>query len=270
MAHFVEKNTSHITQFQDTFIKSICQAASAGPALANAAMIVAQGCPKRYTEALSALYTANNLLCPDFTVLFDQQMMPETPEAEYSSVPEVTQDSDDGVQSILRHIEDVEELSASMTEVLDILTDFDTFEDSTTCQSVPNDSLLKINDHQINNTIQSINNDSLLQVDHQRISFNSNYYTISTMSNAHVLSTYHDIEDWFDEDLSVHDLSYSLEADDSINSGTSPFAFTAPDLPSLGLSPMLSPIAKQKMSSFSTPTRSSHHLKRFTPLSNSI
>ena len=177
MAHFVEKICGHFT----TVMNSMVQAVSAGPALANAAMIVAQGCPKRYTETLSSLYAANNLPLLDFTVLFDQ---PETCESEDPSLPDDTQEESDGdVQSILRHIEDVEELPASVNEVMDILTDFDTFEDSTK-HSITNESLLKIEGHQISisiNALRSISTDSLLQVDEQPISFNSNYYTLSTM-----------------------------------------------------------------------------------------
>ena len=234
MAYFVEKICGHFT----TVINRVVQAASAGPALANAAMIVAQGCPKRYTEALSSLYTANNLPLPDFTVLFDQH---ETCESECPSVTDDTQESD-GVQSILRHIEDVEELPASVNEVMDILTDFDTFEDSTK-YSVMNDSLLKIDGHQISisiNALRSISTDSLLQLYEQPMSFNSNYYTLSTMSNNQLPSSYHDLEDWFDEDLTVHDLLCPL-GDDSIQFAMSPFTVTAPAHPILE-SPMLSPI----------------------------
>ena len=122
--HFRNKNFS-TSQFEDRLLNCMTMAASAGPALANAAMLVAQGCLRRYTETLGALYTANNLQCPDFGVLFDQHVT-ESPRSEYHSVPEESKDSD-GIQSILRHIEDVEELPASVNEVLDILTNFDTF-----------------------------------------------------------------------------------------------------------------------------------------------
>ena len=230
---------------------------SAGPALANAAMIVAQGCPKRYTETLSSLYAANNLPSLDFTALFDQ---PETETSE--SLPEDTQESDN-VQSILRHIEDVEELPASVNEVMDILTDFDTFENSTK-HSVTDDSLLKIEGHQISisiNALRSISTDSLLQLVEQPISFNTNYYTLSTMSNnQEQASSYHDLEDWFDEDLTVHDLLCPL-GDDSIRFATA----TAPHLLE---TPMLSHIENHRITSCSTPSTTPHRLKRMISFRN--
>ena len=38
---------------------------SAGPALANAALLLAGGCPKKYVASIRALYADNNLVCPN-------------------------------------------------------------------------------------------------------------------------------------------------------------------------------------------------------------
>ena len=43
----------------------------AGPALANAALLRADGCPNKYVANLRVLYQANNLPCPDMEVIFD-------------------------------------------------------------------------------------------------------------------------------------------------------------------------------------------------------
>ena len=76
MADFVSMLCGHFrssqrTLFEDRLVKSVKEAAS--PALVNAAMLVAHGCPKRYAEVLTALYTANHLPCPDLSLLFDQR-----------------------------------------------------------------------------------------------------------------------------------------------------------------------------------------------------
>ena len=229
------------TVFEDTLINCVKEAASTGPALVNAAMLMAQGCPKRYAEVLSALYTANHLQCPDLSLLFDQQVT-EIPEFEYhSAVPDETEEFDD-VESFLRDVEDVDELPASFNEVQDILTNFDTLEEFT-CQSITDDSLLKIDD--------------------QRMSFNSNYYTISPSSNAHVSPSNHDLDDWFDENLSIHSLSLPI-ADDGIKFGESPFASTAPAFSILN-SPILSPI-DTNIVTCNTPTKSKHQVKWIAPV----
>ena len=250
MDHFVDHVCGHFKEhdsqlplFEDTVITSLMKAASVAPALANAAVLVAQGCPKRYAEAINALYAANKLPCPDLTVLFDH---PKTEPEYHSAVSEVTQEVDDEVESFLRDVEDVEELPASVNEVLDLLTDFDTFEDSTMDHSVANDSLLKIDDHLI-----SIDNESLLKVDEQPISFNSNYYTISTMPNTHLPSSYHEVEDWFDEDiLSLHGMSCNIDDESAYFENF----------------PELSPIVNERDLSFSTPKRNLHRFRKTTPL----
>ena len=275
--------------FEETLINSVKKAASAGPALANAAMLVAQGCLKRYTKALSALYTANNLPCPDFTVLFDQHIT-DTPEAERLSKV-------DEVQRILRHIEDVEELPASVNEVLDILTEFETFEDSTH-NSINDESLLKIDDHQMgfnieaghltkvdevqsilrniehveelpasvnevldiltefdtfeDSTQQSVDNESLLKIEDHQIEFNA----VHRNAKEHMLQT------------NEHDLSFQ-NLDNCISFGNSPFAITAPNyiFPST-----ISPICKERIASLSTLglAKSSHRIRRNTPIRNRI
>lgn len=207
--------------FEETLINSLKKAASAGPALANAAMIVAKGCPKHYTEALTALYTANDLPCPDFTVLF-QQHITVTPASEHSS--EV-----DDVESILRQIEDVEELPASVNEVLDILTDFDTFEDSTH-QSGTNESLLNIDD------------------------FQDAYTYAQPNTSEHIMQTN-------EQDLSLVDM------DESISFENSPFAYTAPNL-KFPSTPMLSPIYSENITFSSTPSHSRKRKRRITPNTN--
>ena len=108
MADFVSMLCGHFrssqrTQFEDRLVKSVKEAA--GPALVNAAMLVAQGCPKRYAEVLTALYTANHLPCPDLSLLFDQRYVTETCESGYySAVPEETKDFDDDVECVLRDV----------------------------------------------------------------------------------------------------------------------------------------------------------------------
>ena len=47
-------------------------AAASGPALANAALLLADGCPDKYVTNLRVLYLANDLPCPDMDVVFDQ------------------------------------------------------------------------------------------------------------------------------------------------------------------------------------------------------
>ena len=214
-------------QFWDRIEDTVKKAASAGPALANAALLVAKGCPKRYTEALGALYTANHLPCPDFTVLFDHQLTVTPEDGQLSEVDEV--------QSILRHIDDVEEVPASVNEVLDILTEFDTFEASTQ-QSVDSSSLLKLDDlvHQVKfNAVQSDDNEDML---------------LTTVS---------------EQDISFQDF------DDSISFGNSPFAFTAPHL-QLPSTPILSPICKNNLASPSTPAKARHRITRVTPIRNRL
>ena len=46
-------------------------ASAAGPALANAALLLAEGCPRRYVAAIKALYKANHLPCPVMDIVFD-------------------------------------------------------------------------------------------------------------------------------------------------------------------------------------------------------
>ena len=61
-------------------------AAAAGPALANAALLLAQGCPKRYIAAIKALYQANNLPCPVMDIMFDIELpSPETRKVDVAS-----------------------------------------------------------------------------------------------------------------------------------------------------------------------------------------
>ena len=48
-------------------------AAASGPALANAALLLADGCPDKYVANLRVLYQANDLPCPDMDVVFDLQ-----------------------------------------------------------------------------------------------------------------------------------------------------------------------------------------------------
>ena len=114
MADFVSILFGHLRSSQKTQFE---ETASAGPALVNAEMLVAQGCPKHYAEVLTALYTANHLPCPDLSLLFDQRYVTETCESGYySAVPEETKDFDDDVESFLRDVEDVEELPTSSTK----------------------------------------------------------------------------------------------------------------------------------------------------------
>ena len=46
-------------------------AGAAGPALANAALLLADGCPNKYVTNLRVLYQANNLPCPDMEVVLN-------------------------------------------------------------------------------------------------------------------------------------------------------------------------------------------------------
>ena len=58
--------------------------ADAGPALANAALLMAHGCLVRYATALRTMYATNNLPCPDLTDMFAMELPPpsvKTPSA---------------------------------------------------------------------------------------------------------------------------------------------------------------------------------------------
>ena len=65
-------------------------AAAAGPALANAALLLADGCPNKYVANLRVLYQANNLTCPDMEVIFDLQV-PKLSNTKCINQPKTTQ-----------------------------------------------------------------------------------------------------------------------------------------------------------------------------------
>ena len=55
----------------------------AGPALANAALLLAGGCPKKYVASIRALYADNNLVCPNLDrVLKDNPLEEVNPESQ--------------------------------------------------------------------------------------------------------------------------------------------------------------------------------------------
>ena len=56
---------------------------SAGPALANATLLLAGGCPKKYVASTRALYADNNLVCPNLDrVLKDNPLEEVNPESQ--------------------------------------------------------------------------------------------------------------------------------------------------------------------------------------------
>ena len=46
-------------------LQDIKRAATVAPVLANSALLLAEGCPKRYIELVNELFAANKLVCPD-------------------------------------------------------------------------------------------------------------------------------------------------------------------------------------------------------------
>ena len=53
------------TTLDNAVLQDIKRVATAGPVLANAALLMAQGCPSRYMELVRELFVANQLVCPD-------------------------------------------------------------------------------------------------------------------------------------------------------------------------------------------------------------
>ena len=69
-------------------------AGAAGPALANAALLLADGCPNKYVANLRVLYQANNLPCPDMEVVFNLNV-PKLSNTKSMNQPETIQTRDD-------------------------------------------------------------------------------------------------------------------------------------------------------------------------------
>ena len=65
-------------------------AAASGPALANAALLLADGCPDKYVANLKVLYQANDLPCPDMEVVFDLQPGPSSTSQATSAMCQTT------------------------------------------------------------------------------------------------------------------------------------------------------------------------------------
>ena len=94
-----------------------------GPALANAALLLAKGCPKRYLVALQELYGANGLTCPDLKHMNKLNLSP-------TKTSDIRGISTGNIADIYSWSEDIHEIPASFNEVKEILDDFDTFDES--------------------------------------------------------------------------------------------------------------------------------------------
>ena len=138
----------------------------AGPALANAALLLAGGCPKKYVASIRALYADNNLVCPNLdrvlkdnpledlnlesksqnkemdlslTSLVDQEQYSETQQIKNMlKIMEYLHDKEDvilnqeqysesqQIKYFLKAMDNVDEITASFNEIEGILSKFDT------------------------------------------------------------------------------------------------------------------------------------------------
>ena len=210
-----------------------------GPALANAALLLAEGCPKRYLVALKELYGANGLTCPDLKNMNKIVLSP----TRTSDVRVPTGLSSTGnIADIYSWSEDIHEIPASFNEVKEILDDFETFDESCIFHDSTETDVLMRDTFDENNMLNvSTETISLMQTDEEchrydeffmlndgyehndqeeydgydegLIAFNNEYYSFSN------------VEDWFDEDFSI----LTIPKDCSVDSSTGSFTVITPE-----------------------------------------
>ena len=229
-------------------------AAAAGPALANAALLMAEGCPVRYITALKGLYSANNLPYPDLDGMFELDLpahsvktSSSTCDIEIQTVDSTRLTKSVSVQSepndnkymtdeeeyretqqlddILRA---VEEIPSSLNEMEELLMGIKTVKDLPSTYKKVNDSIIDYDD-----------NCSYLGLEGHPTEFNVDYYALNGGEECDMDEWYSspssEWEDWFDEDFDIHSITdplFTCRNTPTINRGRSvlKLAVTAPTM----------------------------------------
>ena len=218
-------------------------AASAGPALANAALLMAHGCPVRYVTALQSLYSTNNLPCPNLDGLFDLELPSpstektqvtreaecQTTEASTTSMgmhrvsktsvsvqtePRYNKDlRNTGEYRETQQLDDilraVEEIPASLDEIDELLMFIKTAKDLPSTYKKADDLDLDYDE-----------NYSYVGLEDHPIKFNGDFYALQGPDQSDTDDWYtspsSDWEDWFDEDLDIHCITAPLTRNGSM------------------------------------------------------
>ncbi|CAL4104931.1 unnamed protein product, partial [Meganyctiphanes norvegica] len=213
-----------------------------GPALANAALILSEGCPKKYEIELRRLYTFNNLPCPDFDSVFDNklytlkdQSTQTEPVMKYTIAsqtdignkilskepvflcPEICREEYSETKQFGDVLRAIDNVATSYDEMEDILNDVE--EIPTTPNEVEeilsafetinsfHNPFGKQNDHSISSTDMTFDS-----IDINRTAFNSHFYALTPCGSRNFEKSFPEFgglppcdwaDDWFDENPSA-------------------------------------------------------------------
>lgn len=239
----IELITNKIFKLMQKPSQDMMELAAKGPALANAALILAEGCPKKYEIALRRLYTANSLPCPEFDSVFDKVFVIEDKSTQTEWVTECTIATQTNNENnnltkepffltpeicreeysetrqfgdIFRAIDNVattnDEIEDILNEVEEIPTTPNEVEeilsafDTIDCSRNPF-AFDKLIDNSISSTDMTFDS-----IDVNRTAFNSNFYALTPCGSRNFEKSYPEMcglpscdwaDDWFDENPSA-------------------------------------------------------------------